>query len=133
MPRKSDVRLTKRVVDSLPADRDRVVFDAELKGFGVRVKAHGPKTFVIQFRNREGRSRRMSLGQYGALTVDEARRSATVELGRVAAGEDPALERDETRRAMTVVALGEAYFAAADRGEARGRRDGKESGQPAHR
>jgi hypothetical protein len=122
MPKKSDVRLTKRVVDALPTDRDRVVFDAELKGFGVRVKAPGVKTFLIQFRNREGRSRRLSLGQYGPMTVDEARRSAIVELGRVAAGEDPALDRDKTRRAMTVAALGEADFSHAEMGDVRGKR-----------
>jgi integrase len=122
MPQKSDVRLTKRVVDALSADRDRVLFDAELKGFGVRVKPGGPKTFVIQFRNAKGRSRRVSLGQYGPLTVEQARARAKIELGRVMAGEDPALEREETRRALTVAALGEAYFASAERGEVRGKR-----------
>ena len=36
---------------------------------------------------------RYTLGQYGALTLDEARRAGRKILGRVADGEDPALER----------------------------------------
>jgi integrase len=128
----SATKLTKRVVDALPANRDAVAFDSELKGFGVRTKPGaagadgakrpGTKTFLIQYRNAEGRSRRVSLGQYGPLTVEEARSRAKIELGRVAAGEDIAVEREETRRALTVAALGEAYFAAAERGEVRGKR-----------
>ena len=121
MPKKSEVHLTKNVVDGLPANRDLVVFDDEVRGFGVRVKIGGAKTYVIQYR-ADGRSRRMSLGQHGAMTCVEARKAAKTALGRVAAGEDPAVEREENRRAMTVAALGDAYFAAAERGEARGRR-----------
>jgi integrase len=122
MPKKSDVHLTKTVVDGLPTSRDLVVFDDELRGFGVRVKPGGTKTYLVQYRNAEGRSRRLSLGQHGALTCAEARKAAITALGRVAAGEDPAVERDEDRRALTVAALGDAYFAAAERGEVRSRR-----------
>jgi integrase len=122
MPKTGKVRLTKSVVDALPTDQESVVFDCELRGFGIRVKPGGTRTFLIQFRNKQGRSRRVSLGQYGPMTVAQARARAKVELGRVAGGEDVAVEREETRQAMTVAALGELYFAAAQKGTVRGKR-----------
>src|SRR5262249_40221039 len=64
--------------------------------------------------------RRVTLGQYGPLTVDDARTAAATLLARVAKGEDPAIERQDQRRAArdeTVSALfadylkhGEAHF-----------------------
>ncbi|MGE3832792.1 MAG: integrase arm-type DNA-binding domain-containing protein, partial [Parvibaculaceae bacterium] len=53
-------KLTKRLVDALERDADRDVFvwDSEVRGFGVRVKPSGTKTFIIQYRNAERRTRR---------------------------------------------------------------------------
>ncbi|MBI0475617.1 DUF4102 domain-containing protein [Sphingomonas sp. MA1305] len=50
-------KITKRVVDALkPSDKaDVFAWDSELKGFGVRVKPSGTKSFLIQYRNPEGR------------------------------------------------------------------------------
>jgi hypothetical protein len=59
-------RITKRVVDAtLPADRDVFVWDAELPGFGLRVKPGGTKSYLLQYRNAEGRSRRLTIGRTG--------------------------------------------------------------------
>ena len=68
-------KLTKRTLDALQhsADKDVFVWDSELRGFGVRLKPSGTKTFLIQYRNEERRTRRFVIGQYDVLTVELAR------------------------------------------------------------
>ncbi|MBS0278444.1 MAG: DUF4102 domain-containing protein [Proteobacteria bacterium] len=55
-------KLLKRTVDALSPEATRDVFawDGELRGFGVRVKPSGVKSYLIQYRNSEGRTRRLS-------------------------------------------------------------------------
>ena len=89
-------KIMKRTVDALLLEPHRDVFawDSELRGFGVRVKPLGVKTFLIQYRNVEGRTRRLVLGQvHGALTPEVARDLARMKLTAVASGEDPSAER----------------------------------------
>ena len=98
-------KITKRAVDALQPNKRRDVFtwDSELRGFGVRVKPSGVKTFLIQYRNVEGRTRRLVLGQYGALTPENARELAREKLAGVAKGEDPSAERHAIQRACRSV------------------------------
>ena len=84
-------KITKRAVDALQSvsGRDVFIWDSELRGFGVRVKPSGVRTFLIQYRNVEGRTRRLVLGQYGALTPENGRDLAREKLAGVAKGEIP--------------------------------------------
>lgn len=111
-------RLTKRIVDAAKPDAQRDVFiwDNELRGLGLRVKPNGKRSFFIQYRNRNGRSRRFTIGQYGRLTPDEARRKAQKLLATVIDGADPAAQRAADRAAMTVAELCDEYFDKAERG-----------------
>ena len=88
-------RLTKRVVDlATPESGDRFLWDSDLKGFGLKVTPAGRKSFVAQYRSRDdGRTRRLTIGAYGPLTVEEARSQARIVLGEAAIGKDPAFER----------------------------------------
>jgi integrase len=106
-------KLTKRLVDSaLPtSDHDTFLWDSDLRGFGLRVKSSGVRSYIIQYRTAAGISRRMTIGQHGVLTPDEARKEAKFHLGRAAKGGDPAAEKAKARGGSTVADLAEQYLA----------------------
>jgi integrase len=92
--------LTKRLVDALHCSRDmsRVfIWDDDVSGFGVVVQKSGTKSYVVQYRHR-GRSHRLTIGQHGILTVDEARARAR-KIRANARDEDPIAKRREERKA----------------------------------
>jgi hypothetical protein len=101
-------KLTKRAVDAFtPPDQGQTfLWDSELRGFGVRAIPSGLKTFILQYRNTEGRSRRIVVGRYGMLTVEQACDQAKIKLGAVASGADPAEESATSREAITVAERG---------------------------
>ena len=104
-------RLTKRLIDQLQprASGDVFAWDSTLPGFGVRVLPSGRKTYLVQYRDRHGRTRRYALGAHGVLTPDQARALAQDALARVKAGENPSVERSRAREAITVAGLASRY------------------------
>jgi integrase len=117
------MKLTKRAIDALKTDGlDFVHWDDELRGFGLRIKQSGLKSFLIQFRNVQGHSRRLTVGQYGRMTPEEARREARRLLSDVERGLDPAEQRLQQRNAITVGDLCREYLAAAEAGFVIGRK-----------
>lgn len=88
-------KLTQRVVETItcPAGKkDALVFDSELRGFGLRVTATGSRTFLAQY-TAAGCKRRVALGAFGAVTVEQARKAAQAVLGEAARGVDPFVAR----------------------------------------
>jgi hypothetical protein len=79
-------KLTKRLVDAAePREKDYVICDDELPGFGLRIFTSGKRSYVLQYRAL-GRSRRYTAGLHGVWTAESARQEAKVQLGRVAQG-----------------------------------------------
>ena len=83
------VRLTTRAVaDARPRDRRYIVWDDELTGFGVRISPSGLRSFIVQYRVREGgrgaANRKQVLGHFPDLTPPRARSRAREVLRTVA-------------------------------------------------
>ena len=116
-------RLTKRAVDSLRPEPDRDVFawDGEIRGLGVRVKPTGLKTYFVQYRNADGRTRRLVIGKHGVLTTDEARDLGRQKLAEVSKGEDPSAKRRSARARMTVSEVCDWYLTEGRAGRLLGR------------
>lgn len=106
--------LTKRSIDSLKFNSSKgnapqVTWDGDLPGFGLRIYPSGKKSFVLFYRVN-GRQRLMTIGKYGILTVDEARRKATKALSEVLDDTDPLEARNQARRTKDMRALSEDYL-----------------------
>ena len=110
MPRRSELRLTKRTVDALTVEtKDTVFWDRNLAGFGVRVHASGRKVYVVQSRGPGG-LKRVTLGHHGDMVADEARKRAAVVIDRIKRGEPPVSVPPAPE--LTVAALAERYMRA---------------------
>ena len=109
-------KLTKRVVDALPRPTRRVIiYDTDLKGFGVKITPNGTKSWCVEYRpGSGGRSvakRRLVLGSTSTLTPDQARDAAKNVLASVALGGDPAATRSRSREMPNFREFAERYLA----------------------
>lgn len=91
------------------------IWDSELTGFGLRVEPSGTKTFIVKYRGdgggRGASQKVVTIGRFGPLTPELARRNAKVVLGGVAVGDDPAADVQAKRRRMKMSALVDLYEA----------------------
>jgi integrase len=98
---------------ALPAGKsDAIFFDDDLPGFGIRIRAGGKRTWLIQYRIG-AKQRRLSIGDVKKVSADTARRAAKNRLARGELGYDPQQEKHDTRAAagQTVGRLVEDYLA----------------------
>jgi len=106
-------RLTKRTVDvAAPGATARILWCADLAGFGLKVQPTGLKTYIAQYRTaggRRGQTRRVTLGRHGVLTADQARAAAEKVLAGAKLGDDEALARATRRKAITISELAARY------------------------
>jgi integrase len=107
-------KLTQSIVKALePRPSDYVEWCGVLAGFGCRVRPTGSKSFIAQYRigGRNSPVRKVTIGSYGKLTVDEARDAAAKVLAKAQLGEDVAGAKAKQRAEMTVAQLCDEYFA----------------------
>ncbi len=107
-------KISKRIVDAAkrPTNADRAfVWDSEVKGFGLTVTERGVKSYVLQYRTPEGRSRRLTIGRHGSpWTPEDARQRAIDMLRSARRGFDPLEAKAEARAALTVAELADLYL-----------------------
>ena len=100
-------KITKRTVDALKShERERVVWDNDLKGFGVRVHPSGRKVFIVKTRYG-GRVIKMTIGPHGAVSPAYARVRAAEIITDARAGKNPAGRRSS---APTMRDLGKRFL-----------------------
>ncbi|WP_368648366.1 tyrosine-type recombinase/integrase [Castellaniella ginsengisoli] len=100
------IKLTKSVVDTAQAQTcDVELRDTLVPGFLCKVTPTGRKVFMVQYRTNSGVRRKPAIGQFGELTVEQARSLAHDWLAEVRRGGDPGLDKAEARKAPTVKEL----------------------------
>ena len=106
--------LNKTALDRLPAPKKgyRIHWDDKLAGFGVRVTTSGAKSFIFQKRIN-GKEKRITIGRFGELTAEQARKEAVKLAGQIATGGDPVADRAQKK--LAGLTLGEALNAYIER------------------
>jgi integrase len=110
-------KITKRTVDGLlvpRGGRECVLWDSEIKGFGIRARRGGTKTYILHYRAGKGRAaplRKITIGKHGSpWTPDTARIEAKRLMGQVAGGGDPCRDRAIEKKAMAFSELCDLYL-----------------------
>src|SRR5262249_34326045 len=104
-------KIAKRAVDAADAQANRyIIWDSEIKGFGLIVMPSGVKSYFYQYRTKEGRQRRATIAKHGEWTPTEARAKAEDYREAVRRGRDPLAEKRALKEAPTVGEILDAYL-----------------------
>lgn len=102
MTSKTKFRFTQRAIEGLPihpanaASKSAEFSDTDVVGLRLLVNKQGRKFFYFRF-TFNGQKRVIKLGEYGALTIPDARKKALEMRADIDAGIDPSVERDRIR------------------------------------
>jgi integrase len=99
-------RLSDRLVKSAyPERKVGLIWDAELRGFGLRLSP-GAKSFILNYRRKsDGAQRRWTIGQFPAWSTAAAREEAARLKRAIDGGADPVGEHQGRRTAPTMAEL----------------------------
>lgn len=103
-------RFDDRMAKALPAPErgNRITYDSEVPGLGLRVTAGGARAWVYNYRAR-GVERRLTIGPLAAWSVRAARDRAKELRRDVDMGRDPMADRHDDRAAPTMADLADHY------------------------
>jgi integrase len=79
----------------MPEGRREVIQFEEGTGLGIRVSQTGQVSFIVQLKLKDGSRHRETLGAYGKLTIEAARKTAQALAGKIAMGVDLQQEHAE--------------------------------------
>lgn len=87
-----------------------ILRDANIKGLHLKVGRTGAKAFLLYYRTKAGVERRPKLGDYGIITLTQARDAAKSMLAKVALGGDPSADIQVSKNEHTVAELWYRYW-----------------------
>ena len=82
-------RLNNKFIEKINYMNEKIYWDSAIKGFGIRVAATGRKSFIINWRNNQGRQGRKVIGIFGKMTTEQARQLAQQYFYQISMGEEP--------------------------------------------
>ncbi len=105
-------RIVEQVIKQLKAPKrgNKITWDGEIKGFGVRITAAGAISFILDYRIA-GRQRRYTIGRWPELTATAARIEAVELRSDIRNGQDPMEEKRALRSEPTLGDLATDYLA----------------------
>lgn len=101
------MKLNDTLIDKLPlpATGNKITYDDDVKGFGIRVTAGGARSFILNYRTRSGLERRYTIGARPDWKTGPAREEAKNLKKKIDVGFDPMGELKAARDAKTVADL----------------------------
>lgn len=96
-------KISEKVVKNLPSPKqgNRILYDTQIPGFGVRITAAGAVSFILNY-HVHGRERRFTIGKHPEWSVIAARNRALELRKKVNEGIDPLEEREQERSQPTM-------------------------------
>ena len=82
-------RLNNKFIEKINCSHEQIFWDSAIKGFGVRVSSSGRKSFIINWRNKQGRQGRKVIGVFGKITTEQARQLAQQFFYQISIGKEP--------------------------------------------
>lgn len=99
------MNLTEKIVrDTEPGPKMKIVWDRQVRGFGLRITPAGARAYILNYRVG-GRERRATIGRPSEMSLKAARERAGDLLAGVRDGDDPLARRQEARQAPTFADL----------------------------
>ena len=104
-------KLTKSLVEGIqPGPKDIIVWDREVRGFGVKITPTGRRVYFVFYRTATGQQRKPTIGTHGSTTAENARQIAKTWIAGALVGQDVSGERKVARTAPLVKDLAQRYL-----------------------
>lgn len=104
-----EFRFTKKLIDALkpaPTGKRDEYRDSEVKGLCLRVTDKGSISFCVHRRVKNGKVQRITIGQYPAISIEQARKRALQHISMLASGVSVA---DDLRRKRSEMTFGDLF------------------------
>jgi integrase len=104
-------KFTARWIETVSVETRTDFTDPDIKGLALRVTPNGSKSWAYTYRRKsDGRKRRVTLGEFPAISLHHARAVASGHRAAVADGADPASDKIALKKVETVDQLLDRYL-----------------------